>query len=123
LRRRALTRGVQEGYVHAATPEEVFYHDVEPELQKKAIAAIKHQSAPVFTDCVTYEPWHEIQCQYFFCDADKALPLPVQEHMASQLGPNVITYHTKGSHSPFLSEVQEVVEGLEYGAKVAQERL
>ncbi|KXJ87929.1 Alpha/beta hydrolase fold-1 [Microdochium bolleyi] len=109
-------------YVYPDTPEVVFYHDVEPELQKQAIAKLKHQSAPVFTDPVTYEPWHEIDCMYFFCDGDKALPLPVQQQMATFLGPVAASFHTKGSHSPFLSEVQEVVEGLEHAARVGQEK-
>jgi hypothetical protein len=102
-------------YVHPDTPEEIFYHDVEPDLQTKAIAAIKHQSAPVFTDEVVYEPWHDVQCMFFYCDADKALPLVVQEQMASLLGPKALTYHSKGSHSPFLSEVQEVGVGTRCG--------
>ncbi|KAF7555887.1 hypothetical protein G7Z17_g1828 [Cylindrodendrum hubeiense] len=110
-------------YVHADTPEVVFYHDLEPEDQKNAVAALKHQSAPVFTDGVTYEPWHDIDSMFFFCDADQALPLQVQQGMAAMLGPDAASFHTKGSHSPFLSQVQEVVDGLEYAAKVGQEKI
>ncbi|OLN96282.1 Methylesterase 7 [Colletotrichum chlorophyti] len=110
-------------YVTAQTPEEVFYHDVEPELQKKAIADLKHQSAPVFSDAVTYEPWHEIDCMYFFCDEDKAIPLAVQQGMAALLGTNAITYSSKASHSPFLSKPDDVAEGLELAAKFGQERV
>ncbi|KAH8659749.1 Alpha/beta hydrolase fold-1 [Ilyonectria robusta] len=110
-------------YVHADTPEVVFYHDVEPEAQKKAIVALKHQSASVFTDAVTYEPWHDIDSMFFFCDADQALPLPVQQGMAALLGPNATSFHSKASHSPFLSQAQEVVDGLEYAAKVGQEKI
>ncbi|WYZ42463.1 hypothetical protein EsH8_VI_000162 [Colletotrichum jinshuiense] len=110
-------------YVHAQTPEEIFYHDVEPETQKKAIEQLKHQSAPVFEDVVTYEPWHEIDSMFFFCDDDKAIPLAVQQGMASLLGPNAITYSSKASHSPFLSKPDEVAEGLELAAKVGQERV
>ncbi|KAF4926901.1 Methylesterase 1 [Colletotrichum viniferum] len=110
-------------YVHALTPEEIFYHDVEPELQAKAISLLKHQSAPVFDDVVTYEPWHEIDSMFFFCTEDKAIPLAIQEGMAQQLGPNGFTYSVKASHSPFLSVPKEVVEGLEHAAKVGQERV
>lgn len=110
-------------YVHADTPEVVFYHDLEPEAQKKAIVALKHQSASVFTDAVTYEPWHDIDSMFFFCDADQALPLPVQQGMAALLGPNAASFHSKASHSPFLSQAQEVVDGLEYAAKVGQEKI
>lgn len=59
---------------------------------------------------------------YFFCDGDKALPLPVQQQMATLLSPAAPSFHTKGSHSPFLSEIQELVEGLEHAARVGQEK-
>ncbi|KAL2688960.1 hypothetical protein Neosp_003010 [[Neocosmospora] mangrovei] len=109
-------------YVYADTPETIFYHDVEAEAQKKALDALKHQSGRVFTDTVTYEPWHDIDCFYFFCDSDQALALPIQQHMASLLGPDAASFHSQGSHSPFLSQPQEVVEGLEYAAKVGLEK-
>ncbi|KAH7136936.1 Alpha/beta hydrolase fold-1 [Dactylonectria estremocensis] len=109
-------------YVHADTPEVIFYHDMEPEAQKKAIATIKHQSAKVFTDAVTYEPWHDIEAMFFYCDADQALPLPVQQGMAALLGPNAASFHSNAGHSPFLSQAQHVVDGLEYAAKVGQEK-
>ncbi|KAI8675769.1 AB hydrolase-1 domain-containing protein [Fusarium keratoplasticum] len=109
-------------YVYADTPETIFYHDVEPEAQKKALDALKHQSGRVFTDTVTYEPWRDIDCFYFFCDGDQALALPIQQHMASLLGPDAASFHSQGSHSPFLSQPQEVVEGLEYAAKVGLEK-
>ncbi|KAH6876380.1 Alpha/beta hydrolase fold-1 [Thelonectria olida] len=112
----------QGEYVHPDTPEVVFYHDMDAGAQKKAIGALKHQSAPVFTDAVTYEPWQDIECMYFFCDEDKALPLPVQSQMAQLLGPKAVTFHTAASHSPFLSQVDDVVQGLEYAAKEGQER-
>jgi hypothetical protein len=59
---------------------------------------------------------------YFFCEGDKALPLFIQQQLAAQLGPNAATYTTKASHSPFLSELQDCVDGLEYAAKVGQEK-
>ncbi|KAF9873852.1 hypothetical protein CkaCkLH20_08586 [Colletotrichum karsti] len=113
----------QGQYVHALTPEEIFYHDVEPEACKKAISLLEHQSAAVFDDEVTHEPWHEIDSMYFFCTEDKAIPLAIQEGMAAQLGPNGFTYSCKASHSPFLSVPNEVAEGLEHAAKVGQERV
>ncbi|KAF4981772.1 hypothetical protein FZEAL_2494 [Fusarium zealandicum] len=112
----------QGNYVYADKAEEICYHDVDAEGQKQALARIKHQSAAVFTDAVTYEPWHDMECMFFFCDDDKAVPLPVQTQMAAALGPNAITFHTKASHSPFLSQVDDVVKGLEYAAEVGKER-
>ncbi|KAK1656968.1 Alpha/beta hydrolase fold-1 [Colletotrichum godetiae] len=109
--------------VYAQNPEEMFYHDVEPEARSKAIEQLQHQSAQVFDDIVTYEPWHEIDTMFFFCEEDKALPLAAQQGMASLLGPNAFTYSCKASHSPFLSKPGDVAEGLELAAKVGQQRV
>ncbi|KAL1633581.1 hypothetical protein SLS58_011033 [Diplodia intermedia] len=109
-------------YCHADTPEQIFYHDVEAEGQKKAVGKLKHQSARIFTDEVTYEPWHEIECMYFYCEADQALPLPIQQAMAKALGDKAVSYTSVGSHSPFLSQPKEVVDGIEFAAKAGQER-
>ncbi|EMD85837.1 hypothetical protein COCC4DRAFT_170513 [Bipolaris maydis ATCC 48331] len=109
-------------YSYAATPEIVFYHDLNHEAQKAAISKLKHQSARIFTDQVTYEPWHEIPSMYLFCEADKALSLPIQQQMAQMLGADVPTFTSIGSHSPFLSQPQEVVQGVEYAAKLGQDK-
>jgi methenyltetrahydromethanopterin cyclohydrolase len=53
---------------------------------------------------------------YFFCETDKAIPLPIQQQMAQMLGAAVPTFTSDASHSPFLSQPQKVVEGLEYDA-------
>ncbi|GJC83264.1 hypothetical protein CT0861_06105 [Colletotrichum tofieldiae] len=113
----------QGNYVYALTPEEIFYHDVEPDTRRKAIEQLQHQSAAVFDDVVTYEPWHDIDSMFFFCDEDKAIPLAIQQHMAGLLGPNAITFSSKASHSPFLSKPEDVAEGLILAAKVGQERV
>lgn len=92
-------------------------------MQKTAIANLRHQSAQVFRDQVTYEPWHDVQCMYFFCDEDRALLPPVQTQLAAALGERAITFTAKGrSHSPFLSAPDEVVEGLLYGVAEAEKR-
>lgn len=64
-----------------------------------------------------------MDCMYFYCENDQALLPAVQRQLASQLGENAITYTCNGSHSPFLSEPDKVVEGLVYGAKEVQKRL
>ncbi|EUC40445.1 hypothetical protein COCMIDRAFT_108796 [Bipolaris oryzae ATCC 44560] len=107
-------------YCYATTPEIVFYHDVDDGPRRSAIERLKRQSARIFTDEVTYEPWHEILSMYFFCENDKALPLPIQQQMAQTLGQDAPTFKSVGSHSPFLSQPQEVIEGLEYAAQLGQ---
>lgn len=59
----------------------------------------------------------------FFCDADPGLPVPVQQGTVALLGPNAASFHSKTSHSPFLSEAQEVVDGLEYAMRMVRRRL
>lgn len=109
--------------VFARTPEEVFYHDVPADLQKNAISKLKHQSAAVFADEVTYQPWEDMECMYMYCDDDRALLPVIQKQLAPMLGENSITYTCKGSHSPFLSGPDKVVEGLLYGASEVQKRI
>lgn len=93
------------------------------ELKKEALAKLQHQSAAVFRDEVTYQPWEDMECMYFFCDDDRALQPPVQKQLAPMLGENAITYTCKGSHSPFLSEPDTVVAGLLHGAAEVQKRI
>ncbi|KAH8678473.1 Alpha/beta hydrolase fold-1 [Xylariales sp. PMI_506] len=101
--------------IYPDTPEEVFYHDVEPELQRRSIESLKHESKQVFLDPVDYEPWKDIQCMYLFADDDRGLPLALQHQLAATLGSNAIHYHVKASHSPFLSKPDDVVKGIIYG--------
>ncbi|KAI7779332.1 hypothetical protein LA080_001003 [Diaporthe eres] len=109
--------------VYARTPEEIFYHDVNEELTKGAVSRLQHMSAQVFRDEATYQAWEDIESMYFFCDDDRALLPVIQKQMAPMFGPNAITWATKGSHSPFLAEPDNVVAGLLHGATEAQKRI
>lgn len=109
--------------MYARTPEEIFYHDVDEEIKKGAVSRLQHQSAQVFRDEATYQAWEDIESMYFFCDDDRALLPFIQKQMAPMFGANAITWATKGSHSPFLAEPDNVVEGLLHGAKEAQKRI
>ncbi|RBR25731.1 uncharacterized protein FIESC28_01484 [Fusarium coffeatum] len=106
--------------VFADTPEEVFYHDMSADAQKKAVDALTHECIRAFTDETDYEPWQDMHCLYFICEEDKAIPAAVQEQMAGILGPNSIVFRSKASHSPFLSAVQDVVDGVEKAAASGQ---
>ena len=59
---------------------------------------------------------------YFFCKADKALLLPIQQQMAQLLGADAPTFTSVGSHSPFLSHPEEVAEGVEDAVKFGQNK-
>lgn len=113
----------QGNYSHADTPETIFYHDLNATDLKWALDNIKHQSAPIFTDVADYEPWHDIDCGFIICDDDQAIPKPIQEQLASILGPDAFVTHLKASHSPFLSVVPELAGALEKAAVFAQGRI
>ncbi|KAH8879964.1 alpha/beta-hydrolase [Thozetella sp. PMI_491] len=110
-------------YSYVENPEQVFYHDLEPEDLKQALEDIRHQSGPIFTDGVGYEPWHEVTCSYVVCDEDRALPRLVQEQMVTMLSSNALVVHINASHSPFISKVQETADALEKAAKVGHDKI
>lgn len=70
---------------------------------------LTHTSASVFASPSSFEPWaNGVPCAFIFCELDKALPLPVQQQMASQLGPNATTYSLQAGHCPFLSMPEQL---------------
>ncbi|KAA8914478.1 Alpha/beta hydrolase fold-1 [Sphaerosporella brunnea] len=106
----------------ATTPEEIFYHDIPDEEQKKLVAKLQHISTSVFSSPITYEPWHDFQCCFFYCEDDRALPLEVQKAMAQLLGRSRIEFSCKASHSPFFSMPEKVVEVLEFAVAEGEKR-
>ncbi|OJJ07534.1 hypothetical protein ASPVEDRAFT_46825 [Aspergillus versicolor CBS 583.65] len=100
-----------DGYCYSLQEETVFYSDMTPEDQKKHIALLKRHPTLSFTEPAIYEPWHDIPAMYMFCDQDQALSLAVQEGLARTLG-SPVTFHTDASHSPFLSQPAQVIDGL-----------
>ncbi|KAK9800007.1 putative Alpha/beta hydrolase fold-1 [Seiridium cardinale] len=114
--------GKESGYVSIGDMD-FMYHDVEPELRKKAIADVRHQSSPVFSGAATYEPWKEIDCTYLFCEDDVAMPIAFQEQAASKFPPSTLKIRLKASHSPYLSKPKETVDALIEAVKVGQEKV
>ena len=70
-----------------------------------------------------YEPWHDIHCLYFVCEEDRAIPAPLQDQMASMLGPDSVIFRSQSSHSPFLSAVQDTVDGIEKAVESGLKRV
>ncbi|OLN88645.1 hypothetical protein CCHL11_01691 [Colletotrichum chlorophyti] len=105
---------VEDGRIFAETSAEVFYGDVAAEVTERAIGLLKHQTVVSFQECVTYEPWHDIECEYFACEDDNC------EQMKELLGPKAVKLHHKSSHSPFLSQVSETADVIERAAKRGQ---
>lgn len=120
--RRHRLNALQGNYVYPDTPEEIFYHDLSPEAQRKAIADLTWQSAPVYDSRSTYEPWHDIPSAYLITDDDRAIVPQAQEGMIGLLGSEALVEHVNSSHSPFLSHPDVVADFIRkaarHGAKV-----
>ncbi len=74
---------------------------------------LRHSAVAAFATPSAYEPWsNDIPCSYIFCEIDKCITLPVQQMMASQLGPAALTFSLKAGHVPFISFPQESADAI-----------
>ncbi|KAI8628592.1 Alpha/beta hydrolase fold-1 [Xylariaceae sp. FL1651] len=110
-------------WVTVDSPDKVFYHDVEPEMKSKFVQLLRPEPKRVFLDPVTYEPWADMPCAYLYCKEDQAIPIWLQQKMASQIQPEPLAAEFEGSHSPFLSNPGWVVEKVEWLAKAGLEKV
>lgn len=90
-----------DGYVHARTPEAIFFNDVASEVAREAVAKLRPHSLAAFTDELTEASWETLPSTYIVCKQDRAIPPEVQRRMAVRTGGAVRELDT--SHSPFLS--------------------
>ncbi|KAJ5186094.1 hypothetical protein N7491_006035 [Penicillium cf. griseofulvum] len=116
-----IVKSPEDGYCWSSQQDTVFYNDMSPEEQQKAISKLKPHALKAFHEPATHEPWHEMPSMYMFCDQDAALPLHAQESFAETLG-NPVTYHVDASHSAFLSVPDKVIDGLEVALKEGQQQ-
>ncbi|MFG2767631.1 alpha/beta hydrolase [Streptomyces rubiginosohelvolus] len=106
------------GYVDAPVPSEehemqpvpddpfsLFYADVSHEEAEEAATRLKPQSAKSFSDVVTRAGWHDVPSTYIICEQDQALPVALQEALATRAAES---YRMAGSHSPFLANPEEL---------------
>lgn len=73
----------------------------------------------------TYEAWRTTPSMYLVCKEDKALPRDAQYALienARKEGADVTVFECEGSHSPFLSMPEKVVEALEMAAELGAEK-
>ena len=92
---------------------QVGFNDMAPEDQAKWAAEMTHTSAALFATPSSHEPWATATpCGYIFCSDDNALPFPIQQQMAEQLGPNPKTVTIKSGHCPFLSTPGQLLEAV-----------
>ncbi|SNT52663.1 alpha/beta fold hydrolase [Actinacidiphila glaucinigra] len=93
------------GYFEAAQASHVLYSDVEPHLAQQAAARLSHQSLASVTQPLTQAAWRTIPSTYILCEHDLAIPLPLQEAMATHAQRTV---RLQSGHSPFLSKPAEL---------------
>ncbi|KAI1337375.1 Alpha/beta hydrolase fold-1 [Xylariaceae sp. FL0016] len=109
-------------FVTPDTPEDIFYNDVQLNVQHKFVQALRPEPRRVFYDLVDYEPWNDMPCAYLFTTKDHAIPLELQKDMALRLGSSTPTATFEGSHSPFLSDPRWVAEKVEWLARLGLDK-
>lgn len=97
----------------AAALPQVAFNDLPAEDQARWAKEMTHTSIRLFASPSGYEPWaNSVACKYIFCTQDNALPFPIQQQMAGQLGPDAATVTLDASHCPHLSIPDKVVEAI-----------
>lgn len=93
---------------------DVAFGDLSPEDQAKWAKEMTHTSAALFASPALYEPWaNNIPCSYIYTAIDGAIPLPVQQSLAQQLGTEAKTASLNASHCPHLSMPEDLVKAIE----------
>ena len=98
--------------VNPLEPEEVFYNDLDREEQGRQSKALKPFSYAMFKQKTTWAPWRHVAVSYLFCSLDRAVPVEVQKGMVESTGVPWREVMLEAGHSPFLSKVEETVEGI-----------
>ncbi|KAK8100061.1 uncharacterized protein PG998_008550 [Apiospora kogelbergensis] len=92
---------------------QVAFNDMAPVEQARWGAEMTHTSTALFATPSSHEPWATATpCGYIFCSDDNALPFPIQQQMAAQLGPAPKTVTLKAGHCPFLSIPAQLLEAV-----------
>ncbi|KAI1454200.1 alpha/beta-hydrolase [Annulohypoxylon moriforme] len=109
-------------FLHEEKVSVAIYNDLDEESRAKWVKEVSPTSAALFKGVSNCEPWAEgIPCAYIFCVEDRALPMRIQQDMATQLGPEPVTVNLKAGHSPFLSVPDELVAAIaEVEGKLSQ---
>ena len=102
--------------VTPATPEKIFYNDLDEKTAKEWTAKLRVMSHEVFSSEVTYAGWKHVPATYLYCEQDNAIPLFAQKGMVENSGVEWRTESFDASHSPFLSIPDKVVEAIRRAA-------
>lgn len=81
-------------------PRVALYNDIADEPAGRALDELVNQSRRSFTDRLTSAAWRDIPSTYVLCEDDRAIPLAMQERMATRA---TASRWIAGGHSPYLA--------------------
>lgn len=84
-------------------PVDHFYHDCDPAVVEECVKGIGRHSLAAMWTKPTYAAWKHIPSTYLVCEADRAIPVAVQEMWIQQKGARFTVERCGAAHSPFLS--------------------
>ncbi|KAJ5703611.1 hypothetical protein N7493_011536 [Penicillium malachiteum] len=99
---------VEGGASHCAQPEVLLFGDLQEDEKAQWLAALKPQPAQGWDDTVRYTGWKDVPSTYLICEGDNALPVPLQEQLASLAGSTI--ERCSAGHLPMLSQPGAVVD-------------
>ncbi|KAJ5798416.1 uncharacterized protein N7503_007712 [Penicillium pulvis] len=104
--------------VNVADPDKVFYNDCDDAQVERAVAALRSHSYQSFHSICTYAAWKHIPSTYLYCLKDAAIPLAVQKMMVegTAKGSGMRTETVNASHSPFISQPDELTAAIRRAA-------
>jgi hypothetical protein len=98
--------------VHPEDPATIFYNDLPKSVQDEQISKLGVFSYQMYYQKTTWAPYKEVVSSYVYCTKDNAIPLPVQQGMVKGSGVQFKETTVEAGHSPFLSQVDEVVSAI-----------
>jgi pimeloyl-ACP methyl ester carboxylesterase len=91
----------------ARRSEAVLYGDCAPEVAADAKARLSRQSVAAIATPQTQAAWQSLPSTYLICEADRAVPPPVQQAMSARA---THVRRVRASHSPFFSRPDDVAD-------------
>jgi Alpha/beta hydrolase family len=107
-RRSSATGSIPEPF----DPEDVFAHDLPPDLAAELATRVRRQSDTPFADPTPFESWPDLPTRFLLCQEDRFFPAPfLRRVVRERLG--IAPDEMGGGHLPALARPAELVEWLE----------
>lgn len=123
-----LDEDVQNEIVHMQDARHAFYEHVESDEEaQKWLDMTVMCPASVVKDAQTYAPYehvgHGVDATYLVCSRDKELKVPIQEAMASLLGPTVRIEYSDAGHCCMIGYGETIASVVDRAWKTSKERI